>query len=119
MYETKGAKGRVNVISDFFFVVLSVAAALRIVERIVLCLLGETFSKGPMQRTLLQGASPEGLALAVLGFGGCVPSGAIEDQFLSDSFNPYPKIITISYSYLRLTIFYTSFNDTLSFIWQK
>lgn len=36
-------------ISGFFFVAISVAAALRLVERIVLCLYGEAFSEGLMQ----------------------------------------------------------------------
>lgn len=72
-----------------------------------------------MQRTLLQGASPEGLALAAVGSRGCVSPGAIEGQFLSTSFNPYPKIVTLSYSYLRVTVFCTSFNNMLPFIWQK
>lgn len=32
-----------------------------------------------------------GLALAAVGSRGCVSPGAVEDQFLSTSFNPYPK----------------------------
>lgn len=45
--------------------------------------------------------------------------GAVEDPFLSTSFNLSPKIVTLSYSYLIVTTFCISLNNMLSFIWKK
>lgn len=92
--------------------IISVAAALRIAGRTVLCLWGEVFFKGLILKTLLWGTPWLQSVQSV-----CIPGtegpGSAADQFSLPYFNLYWK------SHVGIWQLYTSLTRTLYSVWQK